>query len=82
MGGNSRSKLRSKSESDVLQNVHSEKTTSEPNLNAKQRLDELYIEDIKKDLDENPEMFVLNNMLMAIMFFKNYPRYVNINIYV
>lgn len=39
-------------------------------------LDKQYIEDIKKDLCENPEMFVLNNMLMAVMFFENYQRLV------
>lgn len=29
---------------------------------------------IKRDLSETPELFVLNNMLMGIMFFENYTK--------
>nr|CAH7757080.1 unnamed protein product [Callosobruchus chinensis] len=32
------------------------------------------IETIKRDLQETPELFVLNNVLMGIMFFKNYKK--------
>lgn len=53
-----------------------EKVTNETKEDKEVLLDKQYIEDIRKDLDENPEIFVLNNMLMAVMFFENYPRLV------
>ncbi|CAG9862226.1 unnamed protein product [Phyllotreta striolata] len=34
--------------------------------------DRQYINDIKRDFNETPDVFVLNNMLMGIMFFENY----------
>lgn len=48
----------------------------EETVNVNASLDKKYVDDIKKDLSDNPEMFVLNNMLMAVMFFENYPRLV------
>ncbi|KAJ8918601.1 hypothetical protein NQ315_013106 [Exocentrus adspersus] len=38
------------------------------------KLDERVFNEIKKDLIENPELFVLNNMLMCVMFFENYQK--------
>lgn len=49
---------------------------NEGTVNVNASLDKKYVDDIKKDLSDNPEMFVLNNMLMAVMFFENYPRLV------
>lgn len=39
------------------------------NLN---KLDRQHIEYIKQDLRDTPELFVLNNMIMAVMFFEDY----------
>lgn len=38
------------------------------------RFDEQVISTLKKDLSETPELFVLNNMLMCVMFFENYQK--------
>lgn len=58
----------SKSDSKVKSGERDDKVIQEAEL------DKRYIEDINKDLCDNPEIFVLNNLLMAVMFFENYPR--------
>lgn len=42
------------------------------------RFDEQVISTLKKDLSETPELFVLNNMLMCVMFFENYQKWVDV----
>lgn len=44
---------------------------AESNLEKTKRL-------IKRDLDENIQRFLLNNLLMGVQFFDNYDRYVRI----
>ncbi|KAJ8982132.1 hypothetical protein NQ317_002859 [Molorchus minor] len=43
-------------------------------MDSVNRLDEQCINTIKRDLSESPELFVLNNILMSIMFFANYQK--------
>lgn len=70
-------KIRKDDKNNEVKILHDNKTgNSESEVSDEALLDKQYTEDIKKDLCENPEMFVLNNLLMAIMFFKNYPRFV------
>lgn len=66
-----------KQEDGEKNNKSGSKTKSGDTVNNEAELDKLYIEEIKKDLCDNPEMFVLNNLLMAVMFFENYPRLVD-----
>ncbi|XP_056632849.1 uncharacterized protein LOC130442601 isoform X1 [Diorhabda sublineata] len=47
-------------------------TFSDIRVDSKTRYDELAVELLKRDLRDFPDMFMLNNMLMTIMFFENY----------
>lgn len=77
--GSSHSKRSNRSRNSVNDDeddIKSDEKNSKKFVDREAKLDKQYIDDIKKDLYENPEMFVLNNLLMAMMFFENYPRLV------
>lgn len=75
MGGSNSKRFNRNNKNDEVDGIVDRRIKNEP-IRTAELMDRQYIEDIKKDLCENPEMFVLNNMLMAVMFFENYPRLV------
>lgn len=54
--------------------VHS--SSEDIHVDSGNKFDEQAISTIKKDLRETPELFVLNNILMSVMFFENYQKWV------
>lgn len=51
---------------------HNTDTVSDIRVDSKIRYDEQAVELLKRELRESPDVFMLNNMLMTIMFFENY----------
>jgi hypothetical protein len=41
---------------------------------SEKSLDDLEVAKMKKELDETPETFVLNNLLMSVMFFEHFEK--------
>lgn len=41
---------------------------------SQKKYDEIEVAKMKKELLETPQIFVLNNMLMSIMFFENFEK--------
>lgn len=56
----------------------SSKTKQEPKPSVDvvtvQKYDEITVNVLHRDLQETPELFVLNNILMNVQFFENYQR--------
>ncbi|XP_028142295.1 uncharacterized protein LOC114336165 [Diabrotica virgifera virgifera] len=81
MGGGSSKKGREVSVNDELSqnNNNSAVNNTDNNDNNKvldlSKLDLQYIETIRKDFRETPELFLLNNVLMCVMFFTDYKKF-------
>lgn len=44
--------------------------------NQSRKYDDQVVNRLRDDLNDDPEMFILNNVLMSIQFYENFERYV------
>ncbi|KAG5900497.1 hypothetical protein JTB14_010908 [Gonioctena quinquepunctata] len=57
--------------------VNNNESREDGNVNGIGKFDKQIIDILKKDLSETPELFVLNNVLMNVMFFDNYKKLID-----
>lgn len=70
----SKSPKKSKSKINTSRTLTATNSDSNIRVHSASRFDEKAVKTLRLELEETPEIFVLNNILLSVMFFENYKK--------